>query len=113
MRGERDALPPCLFSLQGVPARARSSSPFVCSSREGTTRRGKKTFRVRVQCCIAPQGKQTEGRRTGITFPQCEAMEEGGLFFGTTSWLRLILKKALCSVRSDIIHWQEWKQTRV
>ena len=61
MRGERDALPPCLFSLQGVPARARSSSPFVCSSREGTTRRGKKTFRVRVQCCIAPQGKQTEG----------------------------------------------------
>ena len=115
--GKRDALPPpCLFSLQGVPARACSSSSFVCSSREGTTRRGKRHFvcecNVALHCSSRQTDRGKEGRRAGITFPQCEAVEDGASFY-TISWLRLTLKKALCCVRSDIIHWQEWKQTRI
>ena len=105
------------FRFRGSPpARARSSSPFVRSSREGTTRRGKRHFvcecNVALHCSSRQTDRGKEGRRAGITFPQCEAVEDGASFY-TISWLRLTLKKALCCVRSDIIHWQEWKQTRI
>ena len=102
--GKRDALPPpCLFSLQGVPARPRPLfQPVRSFIKRGDDATGKKTFRVRVQCCTALLLKANGQREGGqeLHFLNAWPLRK------SASWRRLILQKAMCFLRS----WQEGKQ---